>query len=53
MIELQYLYDKEWKTISKWTSEKVAWMSLGMDYHNYRTVDQNGKVITDKSIPKT
>lgn len=50
MFELQYLCNNEWKTVSKWVYEKSAWMSLGDDNYNYRTIDQNGKVITDKSI---
>lgn len=48
MIELQFLNKKEWTTISKWEHEYIAWISLGGDDINYRTI-QNGKVLTDKS----
>lgn len=27
----------------------IAWVSLGGDDYNYRTIDENGNVLTDKS----
>ena len=49
MIELQYFNGTEWTTVSTWANEWMAWVSLGGDDYNYRTVDENGKVLTDKS----
>jgi hypothetical protein len=51
MIELQYFNGTEWKPVSTWQNEVLAWVSLGGDDHNYRTVDENGKVLTDKTLP--
>lgn len=49
MIQLQYFNGKEWITVSSWPNEMIAWISLGGDNYNYRTIDENGKVLTDKS----
>ncbi len=49
MIKLQYFNGTEWITVSTWASEWMAWVSLGGDDYNYRTIDENGKVLTDKS----
>ena len=49
MIELQYFNGTEWITVSTWANEWMAWVSLGGDDYNYRTIDENGKVLTDKS----
>ena len=49
MIELQYFNGTEWATESTWVNETIAWVSLGGDDYNYRTIDENGKVLTDKS----
>ena len=49
MIRLQYLTDGKWVTISQWANEAMAWISLGGDDYNYRTVDDSGNVLTDKS----
>lgn len=49
MITLEYFNGKEWMYVATWTSEHLAWISLGGDDFNYRTVDKNGKVLTDKS----
>lgn len=48
MITLQYFNGKEWVDVSTWSDEVWAWMSLGGDDHGYRTIDSNGKVLTDK-----
>ena len=47
MITLQYFNGKEWVDVSKWGNENIAWMSLGGDYRGYRTVDSDGKILTE------
>ncbi len=49
MIELQYWNGTNWIKVSSWVNEVIAWVSLGDDNFNYRTVDKNGNVLTDKS----
>lgn len=49
MIKLQYFNGTDWATVSTWGNETIAWVSLGGDDYNYRTIDENGKVLTDKS----
>ena len=49
MIELQYFNGTEWVKVSTWANENIAWISLGGDDYNYRTVDEKGNVLTDKS----
>jgi hypothetical protein len=49
MIELQYFNGTEFTTVSTWGNEQIAWATLGGDDYNYRTIDENGKVLTDKS----
>ena len=49
MIELEYFNGTEWIKVSEWPNEYIAWVSLGCDTYNYRTVDESGKVLTDKS----
>jgi expansin (peptidoglycan-binding protein) len=49
MISLEYFNGKEWVHVSKWMNERIAWVSLGGDDRNYRTVDEHGFVLTDKS----
>jgi hypothetical protein len=39
MIELQYFNGKEWVTVEIFYNERIAWISLGGDDFNYRTVD--------------
>lgn len=48
-VTLQYFNGKEWIFVSEWVNETLAWVSLGDDDFNYRTVDENGEVLTDKS----
>lgn len=50
MIKLQYWNGDEWITVSEWQVEIAAWWSLGNDNLNYRTIDADGKVLTDKRI---
>ena len=51
-INLEYFDGKNWISASDspWHSEQMAWVSLGGDDFNYRTVDAStGEVLTDKS----
>ena len=47
MIKLQYFNGTKWIEVSEWVTEKLAWISLGGDTYNYRTVDEDGNVLTD------
>lgn len=49
MIQLQYYNGTEWIDVSLWANETLAWVSLGGDNYNYRTLDAEGIVLTDKS----
>ncbi len=50
MIKLEYYNGNQWVACGEWASEKLAWVSLGGDDLNYRTVEaETGKVLTDKS----
>lgn len=49
MVQLQYFNGKEWVDVSTWQNEAMAWISLGGDDFNYRTVDSTGKVLTSKA----
>lgn len=50
MITLQYFNGKEWVDCNDWSNEDLAWISLGGDDFNYRTVHkESGEVLTDKS----
>lgn len=50
MITLEYYNGNEWVFVDEYYSENIAWISLGNDNLNYRTVDDEGNVLTDKSI---
>ena len=52
MIILEYFNGSEWNPVATWCNENLAWISLGGDDYNYRTVDETGKVLTDKSKHK-
>lgn len=52
MITLQYFNGDEWIDAGDFATELMAWISLGGDDLNYRTVDSNGNILTDKSINK-
>ena len=45
MIKLQYYNGQEWTTVSEWNSAYAAWVSLGEDTLNYRSLDAQGNVI--------
>lgn len=50
MVKIEYFNGKEWVPAGgPFGNEAFAWVSLGGDDLNYRTVDENGKVLTDKS----
>ena len=49
MVTLQWFDGQKWVDTETWQNETLAWVSLGGDDYNYRTVDENGKVLTDKS----
>lgn len=50
MVKLEWFDGSKWNPVKgDWPSEKMAWISLGGDDYNYRTVDENGNVLTDKS----
>lgn len=49
MITLEYFNGTEWVFVGMFFSEHIAWISLGDDDENYRTVDIDGNVLTDKS----
>lgn len=49
MIILQYFDGAQWVYCGKFVTEQAAWKSLGEDNENYRTVDEKGKILTDKS----
>lgn len=51
MINLEYWNGGQWVYVSEWGVEGMAWISLGGDDVNYRTVEADtGKVLTDKSL---
>lgn len=49
MIELEYFDGQHWVPAGSFYSEHLAWISLGGDNLDYRTVDSAGVVLTDKS----
>jgi len=49
MITLQYFNGNGWVDCGSFGNERIAWLSLGGDDLNYRTVDEDGNVLTDKS----
>ena len=44
MITLEYFNRTEWIQVGQWSNENIAWISLGGDDYNYRTVDEKGNV---------
>jgi len=50
MITLEYFDGDEWVPAGTFYTEWAAWVSLGGDDENYRTLDENGNVLTDKSL---
>jgi hypothetical protein len=49
MITLEWFDGYEWVFVSRWVKEEFAWISLGAYPYNYRTLDEKGNVLTDKS----
>ena len=52
MVRLEYWNGTEWVFAGgEFVNEFIAWISLGEDNINYRTVDvESGKVLTDRRI---
>lgn len=50
MVNIECWNGEKWVFVSgPWGNEYIAWISLGGDDINYRTVDtKSGKVLTDK-----
>lgn len=49
MVKLEYFNGKEWVFAGgPFYNETMAWVSLGGDDLNYRTVDDDGNVLTEK-----
>lgn len=52
-VTLEYWNGKEFVNCGDFFSEQIAWISLGGDDINYRTIDKNTKkVLTSKVIVK-
>jgi hypothetical protein len=49
MVTLQYFNGTKWTDCGEFFNEHTAWISLGDDNKNYRTVNDLNKVLTDKS----
>ncbi len=51
MVNLEYFNGEEWVSAGgPFGNETIAWISLGGDNLNYRTVNaETGEVLTDKS----
>ena len=49
MVTLEYFNGILWVYVGTWANETIAWASLGSDDYRYRTVDEDGNVLTDKS----
>jgi len=49
MVKLEYYNGKEWIEVDVYNNETIAWVALGGDDFNYRTVDEQGNILTDKS----
>lgn len=50
MVKLEYWDGTKWLKTGTWLNEWMAWVSLGGNDYNYRTVDEKGNVLTDKSV---
>lgn len=51
MVNIEYFDGSKWVPAGgPFGNEKIAWISLGGDEFNYRTVDSStGEILTDKS----
>ena len=47
MITIQYFNGIGWVDCGEFYNEQVAWLSLGDDTLNYRTIDESGFVLTN------
>lgn len=50
MIELQYWDGETWLHCGLFLNEDLAWVSLGGDDDDYRTIDPDGNILTDKTV---
>jgi len=48
MVRLEYFNGKEWIFVGSFHSDLIAWLSLGGDDLNYRTVGADGNVMAQK-----
>lgn len=49
MINLEYFNGEKWVPAGgPFINETIAWISLGRDNINYRTVTEEGKVLTER-----
>jgi len=49
MVILEYFNGESWEKVGEFGNERIAWISLGGDDQNYRTIDAFGHILTDKS----
>lgn len=45
MVKLQYFNGTEWVSAGEFHNNAIAWMSLGSDNLDYRTLDEDGNVL--------
>ena len=45
MVTLEYFDGEKWAFVGTYPNAKVAWVALGSDNHNYRTIDE-GTILT-------
>jgi len=48
MITLEYFNGTEWVHAGEYPQEWMAWVALGGDDRNYRTIDSEGNILTTK-----
>jgi len=53
MVKLEWFNGKDWVECGEYISNHAAWVSLGHDNINYRTLDENGNVIMDTQVSST
>ena len=45
MIKLEYFDGTKWCYVGEYVNENIAWVTLGTDNYNFRTVDENGNAV--------
>ncbi|MEM7485825.1 MAG: hypothetical protein AAF348_11515 [Bacteroidota bacterium] len=48
MVTLEYFNGSEWVFVDKYPSNHIAWIALGDDFDNYRTINEFGEVIMER-----